>query len=93
MNIQQVQRDNMAQMQNMLAFTRGIPTDQVYAWDVVSVAAKTVILQVAGLSTHYAQEAWFHIHPVDRVSIQKAVKRVHKVSGKLLSGGVGVHSV
>lgn len=93
MNIQQVQRDNMAQMQAMLAFTRGVPTDQVYAWDMVSVAAKKVVLQVAGVSTHYASEMWCRIHPVERNSIQQAIKRVNKVTGKLLAGGVGVASV
>ena len=93
MSIQQVQRDNMAQMQAMLAFTRGVPTDQVYAWDMVSVAAKKVVLQMGGLSTDYAKEMWFNIHPVERNAIQKAVRRVHKVAGKLLAGGVGVASV
>ena len=93
MNIQQIQKENMAQMQAMLAFTKGLPTDQVYAWDLVSVAAKTVVLQVAGLSTHYAREAWYHIEPVERKAIQNAVKRVHKVTGKLIYGGEGVASV
>lgn len=93
MNIQQVQRENMARMQSMLALTGGVPTDQVYAWDMVSKKAKIIICQVAGLSTHYASEMWHHIAPVDRTAIQKAVKRVGKVCDKLLVGGEGVSSV